>query len=121
VGGHGRFSVIAPDLREHEGDIFLHLETGRWNRVTYSFAAAGFRSFRVYRSGSGGNDAIGGQTVLTWGAVAFGIGIALVILEIYVASKKKGGIQPQDKQRIWGLVWLSFFVSGLVMGLIWLA
>jgi hypothetical protein len=56
-----------------------------------------------------------------WGAIAFGAGMALVLLEIYFAAKKKDGIQPADKQRIWGLVWLSFFAAGLVMGLIWLS
>jgi hypothetical protein len=47
--------------------------------------------------------------------------MALVVLEIYFAAKKKDGIQPSDKTRIWGLVWLSFFAAGLVMGLIWLS
>jgi len=59
--------------------------------------------------------------VLTWGAVTFGIGAALVIFEIYVASKKKGGVQAPDWKRIRGMIWLTFFVTGLVVGLIWLA
>ena len=59
--------------------------------------------------------------MLTWGAVTFGIGIALVILEIYVASKKKEGIQAPDWKRIRGLIWITFFVTGLVMSLIWLS
>lgn len=59
--------------------------------------------------------------MLKWGAITFGIGIALVILEIYVASKKKGGIESQDWTRIKGLVWLTFVVTGLVVGLIWLS
>jgi hypothetical protein len=63
--------------------------------------------------------AIGGQAVLKWGAITFGVGIALVILEIYVASRKKGGIEPQDRQRIWGIFWLAICMSGLVMFLIW--
>jgi hypothetical protein len=56
-----------------------------------------------------------------WGAIAFGVGMALVLLEIYFAAKKPDGIQPSDRQRIWGLVWLSFFAAGLVMGLMYLA
>jgi uncharacterized membrane protein YozB (DUF420 family) len=59
--------------------------------------------------------------VLKWGAITFGIGVALVLLEIYVASKKKGGIESQDWKRIKGLIWLTFFVTGLVVGLIWLS
>ena len=59
--------------------------------------------------------------MLKWGAITFGIGIALVILEIVVASKKKGGIQASDRQRIVGIFWITLFVTGLVMGLIWLS
>jgi len=59
--------------------------------------------------------------VLKWGAITFGIGAALVILEIYVASKKKGGIQTPDWKRIKGIIWLTFLVTGMVMGLIWLS
>ena len=59
--------------------------------------------------------------MLKWGAITFGIGIALVILEIVVASKKKGGIEVPDWKRIKGLIWLTFFVTGMVMGLIWLS
>ena len=56
-----------------------------------------------------------------WGAIAFGIGTALVILEIYVAAKKKGGIEAQDWKRIRGLIWLTICATGGVMALIWLA
>ena len=47
--------------------------------------------------------------------------MALVILEIYVASKKKEGIQSQDKQRIMGIFGTVVVLTGLVMGLIWLS
>ena len=59
--------------------------------------------------------------MLKWGAITFGIGIALVILEIRVASKKKGGIEAPDWKRIKGLIWITFLVTGLVVGLIWLS
>ena len=59
--------------------------------------------------------------MLLWGSVTFGIGAALVFLEIYVASKKKGGIQTPDWKRIRGLVWITFFVTGLVVSMIWLS
>lgn len=61
------------------------------------------------------------NTVFKWGLITFGIGMALVVLEIYFAKKKPAGIEPQDKVRIKGIVWLSFFASGLVMLLIWMA
>ncbi len=59
--------------------------------------------------------------MLKWGSITFGIGIALIILEIYVASKKKEGIQPQDRKRMLGMFWLTLFATGLVAGLIWLS
>ena len=59
--------------------------------------------------------------MLKWGSITFGIGIALVILEIYVASKKKGGIEASDWKRIRGLIGLAFFATGLVVSLIWLS
>ena len=59
--------------------------------------------------------------MLKWGAITFGVGIALVLLEIYVASRKKKGIEAPDWKRIRGLVWITFFVTGLVVGIIWLS
>jgi hypothetical protein len=63
--------------------------------------------------------AAGGQVVLKWGAITFGIGIALVILEIVFARRKKGGIQPHDRRRIMDIFWLAIVMSALVMSLIW--
>jgi hypothetical protein len=59
--------------------------------------------------------------VIKWGAITFGIGMALVILEIYVASRKKEGIEAPDKHRILGMFWIVLVLTGLVMGLIWFA
>ena len=58
--------------------------------------------------------------ILKWGLVAFGIGILIVISDIYMASKKKEGIEVADKQRIWGLFWLSCFAGALTSALVWL-
>lgn len=58
--------------------------------------------------------------MITWGAVTFGLGMALVILEIYMASKNKEGIQAPDKQRIWGIFWTVCVLTGLVMGIYYL-
>jgi hypothetical protein len=55
-----------------------------------------------------------------WGGITFGIGMALVILEIYMAAKKEGGIQAPDKQRIMGILWTVIVLTALVMGIIWL-
>ena len=56
--------------------------------------------------------------MIKWGAITFGIGIAIMILDIMMARKKKEGFQPSDRQRILGILWISIFASGLVMGLI---
>lgn len=56
-----------------------------------------------------------------WGGITFAIGVALVVIDLLMASKKKGGISPTDMKRIAGLFWLTLIVSGLVMGLIWVS
>ncbi len=59
--------------------------------------------------------------MLKWGSITFAIGIALIVLEIFVASKKKEGVQPQDRKRIVGIFWLTLFATALVTGLIWIS
>ncbi len=59
--------------------------------------------------------------MLKWGAITFGIGIALVILEIFFAYRKKGGIQRHDKRRILDMFWLAIVMAALVMTLIWMS
>lgn len=58
--------------------------------------------------------------MLKWGGIVFGIGIALMIMDIMMARKKKGGMTPTDKQRIAGIFWLACLLSLGTMGLIWL-
>ena len=53
-----------------------------------------------------------------WGGITLAIGVALVIIDLVMASKKKEGITPTDKKRVMGLFWLVLIVTGLVMGLI---
>jgi hypothetical protein len=59
--------------------------------------------------------------VYKWMAITFGIGMALVAIEIHFARKKKEGFTPTDRQRVLGIFWLSFFMSGLVGFVIWAA
>ena len=54
-----------------------------------------------------------------WGGITFAIGIALVLYEIYHATKKKEGFVPADRQRVVGLFWITCFFAGLVMFLLW--
>jgi hypothetical protein len=57
--------------------------------------------------------------VYKWMAVVFGIGMALLVIEVHLARKKKEGLTPADRQRIIGIFWLSLFASGLVGFLVW--
>ncbi|OGA96071.1 MAG: hypothetical protein A3G27_05135 [Betaproteobacteria bacterium RIFCSPLOWO2_12_FULL_66_14] len=59
--------------------------------------------------------------MLKWGGITFAVGLALVIIETVMASRKKGGITPTDRQRIWGIFWVSCVMAGLVAGLIWMS
>ena len=54
-----------------------------------------------------------------WMAITFGIGMALLVIEIHVARKKKEGFTPADRQRVFGIFWLSLFLAGLVGFVMW--
>lgn len=56
--------------------------------------------------------------MLKWGLITFGAGMLLIIVEIMMAGKKKGGMTATDKKSILGLFWIVLFVSGLVMFLV---
>lgn len=56
--------------------------------------------------------------MLKWGLITFGVGMLLIIVEIMMAGKKKGGMTATDKKSILGLFWIVLFVSGLVMFLV---
>jgi hypothetical protein len=45
--------------------------------------------------------------------------MALIMIEIMMARKKKEGITPTDRKSMMGLFWLSVFASGLVMFLVY--
>jgi hypothetical protein len=59
--------------------------------------------------------------LVKWAGITFAIGMLLVVIEIWHASRKKGGITPTDKQRIMGIFWISCVITGLVAFLIWIA
>jgi len=49
-----------------------------------------------------------------WAGVTFGAGMALILLEYIMAARKKGGVNNTDKQRMFGLFWLSILCALLV-------
>ena len=59
--------------------------------------------------------------MIKWMIITFLIGMALLVVEIYVAKKKKEGFTPTDRQRCIGIFWLSIFAAALVGGVIWLS
>ncbi len=50
-----------------------------------------------------------------WGGIVFGLGMALIALEFYMASQKKGGVDATDKKRIIGIFWTVLMMTGGVM------
>lgn len=56
--------------------------------------------------------------MIKWGLITFGAGMVLIVIEIMMARKKKGGMTATDKKSIVGLFWITLFVSGLVMFLV---
>ncbi|MBM3345169.1 MAG: hypothetical protein FJY55_01510 [Betaproteobacteria bacterium] len=58
--------------------------------------------------------------MIKWGIITFSAGIVLMIIEYFVAKRKKEGFVPSDRQRIMGIFWLTIFITALVVGLIWM-
>jgi hypothetical protein len=56
-----------------------------------------------------------------WVGSIIAIGIVLILIEIHLAKKKKGGFTPTDKLRVIGIFWLTVFFCFLAAGLIWLS
>jgi hypothetical protein len=52
--------------------------------------------------------------VIKWMAITFGAGMALILIEVIVASKKKEGFTPTDRQRCFGIFWVTVVLTGLV-------
>ena len=59
------------------------------------------------------------DTIYKWMGIVFAVGIALMVLEVYFAKKKKEGFTPTDRKRVVGIFWITVFFSLLVGGIIW--
>jgi hypothetical protein len=59
--------------------------------------------------------------MLKWGLIVFGVGIAILVWDISIASKNKEGITKGDKTRFWGIFWGSVIGGIGVASLIWVA
>ncbi len=56
-----------------------------------------------------------------WAAIAFAVGIALIILDVMMARKKKEGFTAADRGRVMGIFWITCAISALVGFLVWAA
>ena len=59
------------------------------------------------------------DTIYKWMGIVFAVGIALMVIEVHFAKKKKEGFTPTDRKRVVGIFWLTIFFSLLVGGIIW--
>ncbi len=57
--------------------------------------------------------------VYKWVGIVFAAGVALMVLEVHYARKKKEGFTRTDKQRVVGIFWLTLFFCGLIGFIIW--
>jgi len=61
------------------------------------------------------------NTVYKWMGIVFASGIALIVIEVQFAKKKKEGFTPTDRKRVAGIFWITIFLSLLVGALMWLS
>ncbi len=61
------------------------------------------------------------NTVYKWMGIVLAAGIALIVIEVQFAKKKKEGFTPTDRKRVVGIFWLTVFFSLLIGGLILIA
>jgi uncharacterized membrane protein YecN with MAPEG domain len=59
--------------------------------------------------------------IYKWMGIVFAVGIALVVIEIQHAKKKKEGFTATDRKRVVGIFWLAVFFSLLVGAIMWLS
>ena len=61
------------------------------------------------------------NTVYKWMGIVLAAGIALIVIEVQFAKRKKEGFTPTDRKRVVGIFWLTIFFSLLIGGLILIA
>ena len=59
--------------------------------------------------------------IYKWMGIVFAVGMALIVIEVRFAKKKKEGFTPTDKKRVVGIFWLTIFFSLLVGAVMWLS
>jgi hypothetical protein len=59
--------------------------------------------------------------MLKWAAVTFGVGMLIILAEWNMARKRKGGITPTDRRRMFGIFWVSIALAAFVAGMIYVS
>jgi len=59
--------------------------------------------------------------IYKWMGIVFAVGIALIVIEVQFAKKKKEGFTPTDRKRVVGIFWLAIFFTLLVGAVMWLS
>ena len=59
--------------------------------------------------------------IYKWMGIVLAVGVALMVIEVQFAKKKKEGFTPTDRKRVVGIFWLTIFFSLLIAGLILIA
>ena len=59
--------------------------------------------------------------IYKWMGIVLAAGIALMVIEVQFAKKKKEGFTPTDRKRVAGIFWITIFLSLLVGALMWLS
>ena len=59
--------------------------------------------------------------IYKWMGIVLAVGVALMVIEYRFAKKKKEGVTPTDKQRVFGIFWIAIFLSLLVGTLMWMS
>jgi hypothetical protein len=52
--------------------------------------------------------------IYKWMGIVLAVGIALIVIEVQFAKKKKEGFTPTDRKRVAGIFWITIFLSLLV-------
>ena len=59
--------------------------------------------------------------MLKWAAVTVGVGLLIILAEWNMAGKRKGGVTPTDRRRMFGIFWVSIALAAFVAGMIYVA
>jgi hypothetical protein len=60
------------------------------------------------------------NTTYKWMGIIIAAGIALIVIEVQFAKRKKEGFTATDRKRVVGIFWITIFLSLLAGAIMWL-